>query len=71
MQKQQIGLSELCLVGLMARTNNKNEMNPATAKIGDLAGLYWQNQIASGMQHGINPGITYAVITVMAFNLPG
>ena len=38
MQKQQIGLSELCLIGLMARTNNKNEMNPATAKIGDLAG---------------------------------
>ncbi len=61
MQKQQTELSELCLIGLTARTNNKNEMNPATAKIGDLAGLYWQNQIVSGLQHRTNPGITYAV----------
>lgn len=64
MQKQKIQLSEMTLVGLTARTNNKAEMNPATSKIGALANSYWKNQMASNIiQHRIKPGVTYAVYT--------
>lgn len=50
-------------MGLTTITNNKNEINPATSKIGYLAGLYWRNQIVSGLQHRTSPGITDAVYT--------
>ena len=63
MQKQRVQLPAITLVGLTARTNNKNEMNPSTSKIGELAGLYWQNQIANNIQHRTNPGVTYAIYT--------
>ena len=63
MQKQKAELPEIILVGLTARTNNKNEMNPEKSKIGTLAGLYWGNQIANNIQHRSKPGITYAVYT--------
>lgn len=56
-------LQEFKLVGITARTNNKNEMNPATAKIGQTAGLYWQNQLANDIKHRVTAGITYAVYT--------
>lgn len=32
MKKELVNKSEIKLVGLTARTNNKNEMNPATSK---------------------------------------
>jgi len=63
MQKQKTQLSKITLVGLTTRTNNKNEMNPETSKIGKLAGLYWANQVANNIQHRTNPGVTYAVYT--------
>lgn len=63
MQKQKVQLPEITLVGLTARTNNKNEMNPEVSKIGALAGLYWGNQVANNIQHRAKPGVTYAVYT--------
>ncbi len=63
MKKQTIQLPKLILVGLTIRTNNKDEMNPDTAKIGKLAGSYWHTQIANHIQHRTSPGITYAVYT--------
>ena len=63
MQKQKTQLPEITLVGLTARTNNKNEMNLETSKIGELAGSYRGNQIANNIQHRANPGVTYAVYT--------
>ncbi|NKB47285.1 MAG: AraC family transcriptional regulator [Legionellales bacterium] len=63
MQKQKTRLPEMTLVGLTARTNNKNEMNPETSKIAELAGLYWDNQLANNIQHRAKLGITYAVYT--------
>ena len=63
MNKAKINLNELKLVGLTARTNNKNEMNPDASKIGALAGNYWGNQIANAFKHRKNPGVTYAVYT--------
>ncbi|HLB42321.1 MAG TPA: GyrI-like domain-containing protein [Gammaproteobacteria bacterium] len=63
MKKVKAKLGELTLVGLTTRTNNKNEMNPETSKIGALAGYYWGNQIAKNIKHRINPGVTYSVYT--------
>ena len=63
MKKEKIELQELTLVGLTARTNNKNEMNPETSKIASLAGTYWGNQLASGIKHRAQPAITYSVYT--------
>lgn len=63
MQKKDAQLSEITLVGLTERTNNKSEMNPETSKIGHLAGFYWGNNISDDIQHRSKPGITYAVYT--------
>lgn len=63
MKKQKTELPELTLVGLIARTNNKNEMNPETSKIGALTASYWGNQIANNINHLSNPGVTYAIYT--------
>lgn len=63
MIKQKTQQREMTLVGLTARTNNENEMNPEKSKIGGLAGNYWEKQIANHIQHRSNPGVTYAVYT--------
>ncbi len=63
MQKKKTQLSEFTLVGLTARTNNKNEMNPNASKIGELAGFYWHNHMADHIQHRAKPNVTYAVYT--------
>lgn len=51
------------LVGLMTRTNNKNEMNAQTAKIGELAGQFWQQNIANKIPNRKHPGVTLSVYT--------
>lgn len=55
--------SEIKLVGLTVRTNNKNEMKPATSKISELAGNYWGQNIASQIPSRKNPGATFSVYT--------
>ena len=47
MQSNIVDLSDIVLVGLTARTNNQNEMNPKLSKTGGLANHYWGNQIAN------------------------
>lgn len=56
---QKINQDQFILSGLTVRTSNKNEMDPATAKIGPLVQRYFQNQIANKIQHRANPGVTY------------
>lgn len=63
MKKQKQSLSEITLVGLTARTNNTDEMNPEKSKIAALAGSYWSNQTSSAIQHRSKPGVTYSVFT--------
>lgn len=63
MNKQKRALPELKLVGLIARTNNANEMNPNTSKIGALAGRYCSEQIADNIKHRANAGVTYSIYT--------
>lgn len=63
MKKQLANKSEIKLVGLTARTNNKNEMNPQTSKIGELMGRYWSQNIAAQISNRKNPGVTLSVYT--------
>lgn len=63
MEKEIVKKAEVKLVGLKARTNNQNEMNPDTAKIGQLAGQFWNQNIGNQIPHRKNPGVTLSVYT--------
>jgi len=63
MKKELANKSEIKLVGLTARTNNKNEMDPQTSKIGGLASRFWGQNIANQIPHRKNPGVTLSVYT--------
>lgn len=63
MKKQFIKLPEISLVGLVTRTNNKNEIDSTTAKIAPLANSYWGSQMADKIKSRKEPGITYAAYT--------
>ena len=62
---------EIKLVGLTVRTNNQNEMNSATAKIGALMGEYWQRGGASQVAARKQAGVTFSVYTDYASNERG
>lgn len=63
MKKELANKSEIKLVGLTARTNNKNEMNAQTSKIGELAGRFWGQNMADQISNRKNPGVTLSVYT--------
>lgn len=63
MQKTTMQLPEIKLIGITARTNNKLEMDPDTAKIGGTIQQYFHQQLAEKMTQRKNPGITYCVYT--------
>jgi predicted transcriptional regulator YdeE len=51
------------LVGLSARTNNINEMNPLTGKIGPLVQKFFLRGLGKKIANLKNPGTTYSVYT--------
>lgn len=63
MQKEKVSRSEISLIGLAVRTNNKNEMNAETAKIGELVRYYHQEEIAAQIPNRTNFGVTLSVYT--------
>lgn len=63
MKKEVVNKPEIRLVGLSVRTNNKNEMNPTTSKIGELAGRFWNENIAAQIPGRVKPGVTLSVYT--------
>ncbi|VVC75397.1 hypothetical protein AQUSIP_06870 [Aquicella siphonis] len=63
MEKELAVKAEIKLVGLAVRTNNKNEMNPQTSKIGELASRFWSQNIAGQIPNRKNPGVTLSVYT--------
>lgn len=63
MQKELVKQAEIKVVGITARTNNKNEMHTSTAKIGELAGRFWSENIASRIPNRKNPGVTLSIYT--------
>lgn len=46
MKKELTNKAEIRLTGLAIRTNNKNELNPQTSKIGELVGQFFSQNIA-------------------------
>lgn len=71
MQSKKTTLPTLTLVGIIARTSNKNEMDPNNAKIGRTLGAYFGQQLATKLQHRTNPGVTYCVYTEYESNEHG
>jgi predicted transcriptional regulator YdeE len=63
MKKELVNKPEIKLVGLTTRTNNKNEMNPLTSKIKELAGHFWSKNSASTISNRKNSGVTISVYT--------
>ncbi len=63
MNKEVVMLESLQLIGITARTNNKNEMDPEKSKIADVMGRYWSENIAEYFHNRVAPGITYAIYT--------
>lgn len=68
MQKELVNKPEIKLIGLKARTNNKNEMDPQTAKIGKLVNSFFSQNIANQILNRKNPGVTLSVYTEYASN---
>ena len=71
MKKELTNKPEIKLVGLSVRTNNKNEMNPQTAKIGETAGYFWSQNIVAQIPNRKNPGMVLAVYTDYDSNVHG
>ncbi len=71
MKKELITKQEIKLVGLKARTNNKNEMDPQTAKIGATFGRYLSQNIANQIPNRKNSGVTLSVYTEYESNEHG
>jgi len=63
MQKTQIQLPEIKLVGLKVRTATQRECDTSTAKIGPCVQRYFQEEIAEKIPHRKNPGTTLCAYT--------
>lgn len=61
MQKTEIVLPELKLVGLSCRTKLEHEMSPNSAKISGVLEKYFGNLISAQISHRLTPGVTYCV----------
>ncbi len=63
MKPLKMSLSEIVLVGIKARTNNANEMDPEKGIIPKLLHRYFGQQLATNILHRTNPGVTYCAYT--------
>lgn len=63
MKKEKVTKPVIKLLGISIMTNNANERDPQTAKIGPLVGRYFSQNIAANMPHRKNPGVTFSVYT--------
>jgi len=59
MKKEVLHLPELTLIGISARTNNKNEIDPETAKILPIVQRYFHQTLADKIPNRIKPTTTY------------
>lgn len=62
MKREKIILPALTLIGISARTNNKNEMS-GNGIIGPTMNHYHQNQLGNLINNRTNPGVLYSVYT--------
>lgn len=63
MQKKRVNKSEIKLIGITIKTNNRNESNPATAKISEIVERYWEQNIHMQIPNRKNPGVTFCAYT--------
>lgn len=63
MQKAQLQLKSIKLVGIKARTSNKAEFNPETSKIASCFQKFFQQKLANNIPNRVNPGVTFSVFT--------
>lgn len=63
MKKEVVCLPELTLIGISARTNNKNETAPETAKILPIVQRYFHQTLADKILNRVKPATTYCVYT--------
>jgi len=63
MQKAEILLPELKLIGLTCRTALKFEMDSSSAKIPGMLQQYFGNQCANKIHHRLKLGVTYCIYT--------
>lgn len=71
MQKTSVNLGDIQLIGLKARTNLANEINPATSKIMQLVGQYFSEKIYFNIPNRLNknqetPNRTFCAYTEYA-----
>ena len=71
MYKTQVQLTEIKLVGITARTNNRSEMDLVTAKIGATIQEYFGKDISTAIPQRKNPGKTYCVYTNYSSDFTG
>ena len=63
MEKTNIQLPEIRLVGVTMRTSNSLEANLETAKIGQIIGNYFENNLSQKIANRVKPGTTYCAYT--------
>jgi predicted transcriptional regulator YdeE len=63
MKQMIINLPEIKLVGISERTNNINEGQPSTAKIGPTVQEYMQGNIPAKIQNRVRPGVNFCAYT--------
>ncbi|MBX9577171.1 MAG: GyrI-like domain-containing protein [Chthoniobacterales bacterium] len=63
MQKTEVSLPELKLLGLSCRTSLNHEMSPSSAKIPGMLQKYFGSQSPEKIPHRLKPGVTYCVYT--------
>jgi predicted transcriptional regulator YdeE len=71
MKKTILNVEEIRLIGLKVRTNNQNEFNPETAKIGACVTKYFQDQSGDKIPRRKNPGTTLCAYTDYESDLKG
>jgi len=71
MQTEVIQKPEIKLVGLSIRTNNRNEMDPHTAKIGETMGRFLGQNLAAQIQKRKNTGTLFSVYTEYESDVSG
>jgi|SRR5579871_3049952 len=63
MQKTQVILPEIKLIGISIRTNNNDEISPETGKISSCVKRYFHQSLYNRIPHRTKPGITLCVYT--------
>ena len=71
MEQTKTQLPAIMLVGIIARTNNALEMDPATAIIGATVQKYMGTGLSSQISHRIQPNTTYSAFTDYASDFNG